>query len=77
MTQYVSWVAISIKISRLYVFFPFISVSEFYDRYQKEEEYNDSNSDYTSMAPMCYDHIWVAALALNCTETYLNSKGLW
>ena len=75
MTQYVSWVAISIKISRFYVF-SFISVSEFYDLYKKEEAYNDSNSDYTSMAPMCYDHIWVAALALNCTETYLNSKGL-
>ena len=50
-------------------------VPEFYDLYKKEETYDPSYSSLEQFAPACYDHIWIAALALNCTETYLKTTG--
>ena len=47
-------------------------VSEFYTRYRQEETYDIKNKIYEEVsANLCYDHVWVAALALNCTSEYL------
>ena len=52
-----------------------VSVSEFDNLYKKEETYNASHSINEHIAALCYDHIWIAALALNCTENKLKDMG--
>ena len=55
-----------------------ISVSEFEELYRQEETYDVAHQQFEFCATFSYDHIWVAALALNCTETFLRDTGrLW
>lgn len=42
---------------------------------QEEETYDPSKDAYNFVLGQCYDHIWVAALALNCTDAYLKAVG--
>ena len=53
-----------------------VTVSEFDERYRQEETYDPVNDKYYICAPFAYDSVWVAALALNCTETYLRETGM-
>ena len=48
---------------------------EFDELYKKEETYDPKHHTFEFVAAKCYDHVWVAALALNCTESYLESIG--
>ena len=48
---------------------------EFEVLYKKEETYDSSNYNFESVSGQCYDHIWIAALALNCTDAYLKVTG--
>ena len=67
------WVRIIMSFSLfLYSFF---AVSEFEVLYRLEETYDPSMSMYDIVSGTCYDHIWVAAIALNCTDAYLKSIG--
>ena len=50
-------------------------VSEFDSLYRQEDTYDMSHSSFEFIAAMCYDHVWVAALALNCTDAYLRRNG--
>jgi len=52
-----------------------ILVSEFLDRYYKEPEYDSRTEPYHSVYGQAYDHIWMAALALNCTVNELSMSG--
>lgn len=53
-----------------------LTVSEFERRYFNHPKYNPKwkNTDGNSAA-LCYDHIWAAALALNCTAQVLKEIG--
>ena len=51
------------------------SAQEFDELYIHEETYDPKHYMYEFVAAKCYDHVWVAALALNCTETYLANIG--
>ena len=51
------------------------TVSEFDELYKQEETYDPVNDKHYICAPFAYDSIWIAALALNCTETYLRETG--
>ena len=50
-------------------------VPEFKALYYQEETYDSSHKRLEFISAGCYDHIWVASLALNCTDTYLKSTG--
>ena len=50
-------------------------VSEFDELYRNEKTYNPAYETFYWCAPYSYDHVWIAALALNCTETYLRRIG--
>ena len=52
-----------------------LSVSEFEDLYRQEETYDPANTMFDFAGGPCYDHIWIAALALNCTDDYLKRTG--
>ena len=51
-------------------------VSEFDSLYRQEDSYDVINKPFEPLRTLYYDHIWVAALALNCTEKYLRSIGM-
>ena len=40
-----------------------------------EETYDPSKITFSFVTAPCYDHIWVAALALNCTDAHLKAMG--
>ena len=48
---------------------------EFEELLKDEETYDPSKAMFSFVAAQCYDHIWIAALALNCTDTYLKATG--
>ena len=50
---------------------------EFEALYKQEETYDPSKYMFEFVTGNCYDHIWVAALALNCTDAYLTETGEW
>ncbi|XP_052793035.1 gamma-aminobutyric acid type B receptor subunit 1-like [Mya arenaria] len=49
--------------------------SEFVQRFLSHPEYNEGSKPYDIVAAQCYDHIWLAALALNCTNERLMTMG--
>ena len=49
---------------------------EFQTLFKEEETYDPSKYMFEFAAGQCYDHIWVAALALNCTDIYLKEQGI-
>ena len=51
------------------------TVSEFDELYKQEETYDPVNDKHYICAPFAYDSIWIAALALNCTENHLRETG--
>ena len=51
------------------------TADEFETLYKEEETYDPSEYTYEFTAGQCYDHIWVTALALNCTDSYLKEHG--
>ena len=51
------------------------SVSEFEELYKQDDTYDVAHQQFEFCATFSYDHIWVAALALNCTETFLRETG--
>ena len=53
----------------------FCIVPEFEVLFKQEETYDPSKYMFDFAAGNCYDHIWVAALALNCTDAYLKEIG--
>ena len=53
----------------------FIAVPEFESLYRQEETYDPTKYMFEHVSAPCYDHIWVAALALNCTDDYLKRIG--
>ena len=53
------------------------AVSEFFSMYYKEETYDSAYSMYEFGVTFCYDHVWLAALALNCTDSYLREIGMY
>ena len=55
--------------------FLYFVVSEFTDLYHKEDTYDPAMSMFDFAGGPCYDHIWVAALALNCTDAYMKKIG--
>ncbi|XP_052793612.1 gamma-aminobutyric acid type B receptor subunit 1-like [Mya arenaria] len=52
-----------------------MTVSEFLDRYYKDPDYNPDLEIYKVAFGQSYDHIWIAALALHCTDTELRRRG--
>ena len=50
------------------------TVPEFEMLVKQEETYEPWHDMYI-INGQCYDHIWVAALALNCTDAYLKVNG--
>ena len=53
----------------------FIVEGEFQTLFKQEETYDPSKYTFEFVSGQCYDHIWVTALALNCTDTYLKALG--
>ena len=53
----------------------FWTVPEFEVLLKQEETYDPTKYMYEIISGQCYDHVWVAALALNCTDTYLKATG--
>ena len=51
-------------------------VSEFLNLYRQEENYQSAYNMYEDGVVLCYDHVWLAALALNCTNAYLTRTGM-
>ncbi|XP_052793391.1 gamma-aminobutyric acid type B receptor subunit 1-like [Mya arenaria] len=51
-----------------------MTVSEFLDRYYNDTGYNTDLDMYKSVVGQSYDHIWIAALALHCTDTELTRR---
>ncbi|XP_052793057.1 gamma-aminobutyric acid type B receptor subunit 1-like [Mya arenaria] len=47
--------------------------SEFMQRYLNHPEYSKETQSYDLIAAQCYDHIWLAALALNCADERLKT----
>ena len=43
--------------------------------YRQETTYDPAMFMFDYAGGPCYDHIWVAALALNCTDAYLKDAG--
>ena len=43
--------------------------------YRQETTYDSAMFMFDYAGGPCYDHIWVAALALNCTDAYLKDAG--
>lgn len=54
---------------------PLSSASEFEDRYFSYPTYDVISKSYDFYAHQCYDHVWVAAKALDCTVTRLVELG--
>ncbi|XP_060569149.1 gamma-aminobutyric acid type B receptor subunit 1-like [Ruditapes philippinarum] len=52
-----------------------LTVSEFFKLYREHPTYTSSLEDNVFLTPWCYDHVWAAALALNCTDATLVSSG--
>ncbi|XP_052245674.1 gamma-aminobutyric acid type B receptor subunit 1-like [Dreissena polymorpha] len=52
-----------------------ITSFEFKSRLTTHPSYNPATRDYDFVSGQCYDHIWLCALALNCTITALESMG--
>ena len=52
-------------------------VSEFDELYRQEATYDTVHEQYYICAPLMYDSVWIAALALNCTEKYIRSIGTY
>ncbi|XP_052233278.1 gamma-aminobutyric acid type B receptor subunit 1-like [Dreissena polymorpha] len=52
-----------------------ITSFEFKSRFSTHPSYNPATRDYDFVSGQCYDHIWLCALALNCTITALESMG--
>ncbi|XP_045169714.2 gamma-aminobutyric acid type B receptor subunit 1-like [Mercenaria mercenaria] len=52
-----------------------LTVSEFLKLYREHPTYSPSLEDNMFLTPWCYDHIWAAALALNCTVQTLSDNG--
>ena len=50
---------------------------EFSELYRQEETYDPANNRLEHYAPGCYDHLWVSALALNCTDAYMKTTGTY
>ena len=44
--------------------------------YVQEETYDVKYKMFEFVGAKCYDHVWVAGLALNCTEAYLKETGM-
>ena len=53
----------------------FLTGPEFDELIKQEETYDPSKIMYSFVTASCYDHIWAAALALNCTEAHLKAIG--
>ena len=51
----------------------YTSVSEFYERFRAHPRYDETQWD--KMMALCYDHVWLAGLALNCTDEVLQAMG--
>ena len=43
--------------------------------YRLEDTYDNAYSMYEIGVTYCYDHVWMAAVALNCTDSYLKLTG--
>ncbi|XP_052793707.1 gamma-aminobutyric acid type B receptor subunit 1-like [Mya arenaria] len=52
-----------------------MTVSEFLDRYYNDTGYNTDLDMYKGVVGQSYDHIWIAALALHCTDSELTRRG--
>ena len=52
------------------------SAPEFDTLYKQEETYDPAYISFEFVAAKCYDHVWVAALALNCTDKRLRDIGI-
>ena len=52
-------------------------MDEFEKLIKQEETYDPTNYAYEFANGQCYDTIWVAALALNCTDNFLKTTGEW
>ncbi|XP_052256428.1 gamma-aminobutyric acid type B receptor subunit 1-like [Dreissena polymorpha] len=52
-----------------------ITSSEFQKRFTSHPSYNQATSGYDIVSGQCYDHIWLGAMALNCTVSALESMG--
>ena len=50
-------------------------VPEFEALYVQEETYDPTKYMFEHVSGPCYDHIWVSALALNCTDARLKAIG--
>ena len=50
-------------------------VPEFEALYVQEETYDPTKYMFEHVSGPCYDHIWVSALALNCTDARLKEIG--
>ncbi|XP_053374068.1 gamma-aminobutyric acid type B receptor subunit 1-like [Mercenaria mercenaria] len=48
-----------------------LTAKEFEERYYSHPTYNPIYKDTDIVAHQCYDHIWIAALALNCSDARL------
>ncbi|XP_053374069.1 gamma-aminobutyric acid type B receptor subunit 1-like [Mercenaria mercenaria] len=48
-----------------------LTAKEFEERYYSHPTYNALYKDTDIVAHQCYDHIWIAALALNCSDARL------
>ena len=55
--------------------FPHFLVTEYDALYKQEELYDPALYMHHSMSGQCYDHIWVAAMALDCTDAHLKATG--
>jgi hypothetical protein len=62
-------------IIKYYAILLYFSVSEFETRFYNHRSYNKKYKGTDFAAPQCYDHVWIAALALNCTDTILTNIG--
>ncbi|XP_053374075.1 gamma-aminobutyric acid type B receptor subunit 1-like [Mercenaria mercenaria] len=52
-----------------------LTAKEFADRYYMHPSYKAESKNYDSFAYQCYDHIWVVAMALKCTNLRLEEMG--
>ena len=52
-----------------------VSVPEFMDRLHSHPLYEPLTKNYEFISGRCYDHIWLAALAMNCTDRRLIEMG--
>ncbi|XP_052778520.1 gamma-aminobutyric acid type B receptor subunit 1-like [Mya arenaria] len=52
------------------------TVSEFFERYYSDPGYDQKYDIYRFMVGQVYDHLWLAALTLNCTINELKRRGI-